>query len=55
MTEDLVVIDDIRYHVSATEGLRRDMSDMYVHVVDPVTKQIKVTMTLIWIIQNTPQ
>lgn len=46
VTEDLVVIDTIRYHVSATDGLRRNMSDMYVHVVDPTTKQIKVIFVL---------
>ena len=35
VTRDTVVLDDIRYHISDTEGLRRDMTDMYVHVVDP--------------------
>jgi len=47
VTEDLVVIDTIRYHVSATDGLRRNMSDMYVHVVDPTTKQIKDPSTFV--------
>ena len=37
VTEDVIVIDDIRYHVSPSDGLRRDMTDMYIHVVDPDT------------------
>ena len=40
VTDNLIVIDDIRYHVSAAEGLRRDMSDMFIHVVDPSTNTI---------------
>ena len=35
VTDGLLVIDDVRYHVSQTEGLRRDMTDMYIHIVDP--------------------
>ena len=37
VTDNLVVVDDIRYHVSPSNGLRRDMTDMYIHVVDPDT------------------
>ena len=37
VTENIIVIDDIRYHVSPSDGLRRGMTDMYIHVVDPDT------------------
>ena len=40
VTQKIVVIDDIRYHVSAASGLRRDMTDMYIHVVDGDTNEI---------------
>ena len=40
VTQKIVVIDDIRYHVSAVSGLRRDMTDMYIHVVDKETNEI---------------
>ena len=40
VTGKIVVIDDIRYHVSAASGLRRDMTDMYIHVVDGETNEI---------------
>ena len=40
VTEHIVVIDDIRYHVSPTDGLRRDMTDMYIHVVDEATNTV---------------
>ena len=40
VTGKIVVIDDIRYHVGAATGLRRDMTDMYIHVVDGDTNQI---------------
>ena len=35
VTQDIVVLDDIRYHISPEDGLRRDMTDMYIHVVNP--------------------
>merc|ERR1719323_1666271 len=40
VTQKIVVIDDIRYHVSPVSGLRRDMTDMYIHVVDGETNEI---------------
>ena len=40
VTDNIVVIDDIRYHVSPSEGLRRDMSDMFIHVVDSYSNTI---------------
>ena len=40
VTEHIVVIDDIRYPVSPTDGLRRDMTDMYIHVVDEATNTV---------------
>jgi len=40
VTEKIVVIDEIRYHVNPASGLRRDMTDMYIHVVDQSTNEI---------------
>lgn len=40
VTEKIVVIDDIKYHVNSASGLRRDMTDMYIHVVDDSTNEI---------------
>ena len=40
VTQDIVVLDDIRYHISPQEGLRRDMTDMYIHVVNEVDNVI---------------
>ena len=40
VTEKVVVIDDIKYHVNSASGLRRDMTDMYIHVVDDITNEI---------------
>jgi len=40
VTEKIVVIDDIKYHVNPASGLRRDMTDMYIHVVDQSTNEI---------------
>lgn len=40
VTDKIVVIDDIRYHVNPASGLRRDMTDMYIHVVDESTNEI---------------
>ena len=40
VTDKVVVIDDIRYHVNSASGLRRDMTDMFIHVVDSSTNQI---------------
>ena len=40
VTQKIVVIDDIKYHVSPVSGLRRDMTDMYIHVVDGETNEI---------------
>ena len=40
VTEKIVVIDDIKYHVGRASGLQRDMTDMYIHVVDDQTNEI---------------
>ena len=40
VTDKIVVIDDIKYHVNTASGLRRDMTDMYIHVVDDTTNEI---------------
>ena len=34
VTQETVVLDEIKYHISPEGGLRRDMTDMYIHVVD---------------------
>ena len=34
VTKQIVVVDDIRYHIDNQVGLKRDMTDMYVHVVN---------------------
>ena len=40
VTQKIVVIDDIKYHVNTAAGLRRDMTDMYIHVVDDASAEI---------------
>jgi len=40
VTQDIVVLDAIKYHISDEEGLRRDMTDMYVHVVNEANNLI---------------
>ena len=40
VTQKIVVIDDIKYHVNTAPGLRRDMTDMYIHVVDDTSAEI---------------
>ena len=40
VTQAVVAVDDIRYHVDAAEGLKRDKTDMYVHVVDAASNTI---------------
>ena len=35
-----MVIDDIKYHVDSAAGLQRDITDMYIHVVDSQTNLI---------------
>ena len=40
VTQKIVVMDDIKYHVNSASGLRRDMTDMYIHVVDDSTNEI---------------
>ena len=34
VTQETVVQDEIKYHISPEGGLRRDMTDFYIHVVD---------------------
>ena len=40
VTQNIVVVDEIRYHIDKQVGLQRDMTDMYVHVVDEGTNTI---------------
>ena len=40
VTQNIVVVDEIRYHIDKQVGLQRDMTDMYVHVVDQGTNTI---------------
>ncbi|PSN52632.1 hypothetical protein C0J52_14597, partial [Blattella germanica] len=40
VTHNLVVVDDIRYHVDSSGHIRRDWCDMYIHVVDGPTQTI---------------
>ena len=49
-TQKIVVIDDIRYHVNTISGLRRDMTDMYIHVVDQTTNEIIVPEEVVKVI-----
>ena len=40
VTENIIVIDDIKFHVNDEDGLRKDMTDMYLHAVDENTNEI---------------
>ncbi len=40
-TQEDIAVDDIRFHVDEKEGLRRDMTDMFVHAVNKHTNVIK--------------
>ncbi|XP_067010919.2 cadherin-87A [Anabrus simplex] len=40
ITQSLVVVDDIRYHVDSSSRIHRDWCDMYLHVVDSSTQTI---------------
>ena len=40
VTGEIVVVDEIRYHIDKNEGLKRQMTDMYVHVVQEDTNTI---------------
>ena len=40
VTRQVVVVDEIRYHIDSQLGLQRDMTDMYLHVVDEGTNTI---------------
>ena len=40
VTRQIVVVDEIRYHIDPQLGLQRDMTDMYLHVVDEGTNSI---------------
>lgn len=40
VTQSLVIVDEIRYHVDANGHINQDWCDMYIHVVDPQTQMI---------------
>lgn len=40
VTQQVIVIDDIRFHIHEQDGLQRDMTDMFVHAVDEETNSI---------------
>lgn len=40
VTQSLVVVDEIRYHVDANGHINQDWCDMYIHVVDGPTQMI---------------
>lgn len=40
VTQSLVVVDEIRYHVDANGHINQDWCDMYIHVVDGSTQMI---------------
>lgn len=39
-TQQLIVVDDIRYHVDASGRIRMDWCDMFFHAVDPASLAI---------------
>ena len=40
VTQEIIVIDEIKFHVSEETGLDRDMTDMYIHAVREETNEI---------------
>lgn len=40
VTQSLVVVDEIRYHVDANGHMNQDWCDMYIHVVDGASQTI---------------
>lgn len=40
VTKKQIIIDDIRYHVDGVGRIRMDWSDLFLHAVDPKTKNI---------------
>jgi hypothetical protein len=40
VTQDIIVIDEIKFHVSEKNGQNREMTDMYVHAVREETNEI---------------
>lgn len=40
VTKKQIIIDDIRYHVDGVGRIRMDWSDLFLHAVDPQTKNI---------------
>jgi hypothetical protein len=52
VTQKIIVIDDIRFHVDEEKGQNRAMTDMFVHAVDPTTNTIENPEEVLKIIDN---
>ncbi|KAK7790843.1 hypothetical protein R5R35_010718 [Gryllus longicercus] len=52
VTQSLVVVDDIRYHVDSSGRIKRDWCDMYIHVVDGPTQTIAAISDVLKIIDT---